>query len=549
LPAPVARVLDRVKRRDLTLALAEFPVLLVALLASVWLLQAVADRVFHLPWSARCVLLVLDVVGVLVLLERCVFRPWKRRLDRRGAALLVERGIPEFRSSLVSAVELTSPDADVSTRSRPLVARMIADVEERVESTEVVRQVVRPERLKKLLVRAVGPVAVASLLFALFQPISGLLLQRILLADVALPSATQIVSMTEDITVDEGGQIFLTAKATGEIPPEGKVVISYAAKPAETLPVARSDKSPDEFSLPMANIREGFTYRFLLNDGVGREHRVSVRFPPAIEGLKFTLTPPAYTGLPESELSPTALKLLEGSTLRIEGTSTKPLREGEFRIGGAAKVLPLKITTPDHLGFRAEVVVPGEGWKNLSLHLCSAEGVESLKDPVYPVELVRDRAPAVTIHTPKEEASTVIANDTVPIAFEIGDDFGIHTAKLVYKVFRVMPDGSTEEGADGEVPLVVPPGKATWKHSFTWNLALLMPQVSTGYSITFWIEATDQQVPTPSTGRSAERTLKIVSEQEKRLELLELLGQKATEIERLYEQQRSVNDRLEHSNP
>jgi hypothetical protein len=165
------------------------------------------------------------------------------------------------------------------------------------------------------------------------------------------------------------------------------------------------------------------------------------------------------------------------------------------------------------------------------------------------VELIRDRAPAVTIHTPKDEASTVIANDTVPIAFEVGDDFGIHSAKLVYRVFRVMPDGSTEEGGDGEVLLVVPTGRTTWKHFFSWNLGLLAPQVSTDYSITFWIEATDNHADTPATNRSAERTLKVISEQEKRLELVELLGQKAAEIERLYEQQRSVNDRLEHSNP
>jgi hypothetical protein len=549
LPAAVARVLDRVKRRQLAFALAEFPVLVVAGLATAWLLQAVADRVFHLPWSSRCVLLGLDVVGVFLLLERFVGRPWKRRLDRKGAALLIERGIPEFRSSLVSAVEFTSPGADVSTRSVPLVARLIAEVEERIESSEVVERVVRPDRLKKLLARAAGPMALALLLFAVFQPIAGLLLQRILLADVALPAATQVISVTQDITVDEGGQTVLTAKATGEIPPDGKMVISYAGKPAETLTVPRSDKSPDEFSLPMVNIREAFSYRFLLNDGTGEEHRVSVRFPPVAEGLKFVQVPPAYTGLPESELSPTALKLLEGSTLKVEGTSTRALREGELRIGGVAQSLALKIASTDHCGFSAEAAVPGEGWKNLSIHLCSAEGVESLKDAVYPVELIRDRAPAVTIHTPKDEASTVIANDTVPIAFEVGDDFGIRSVKLVYRVFRVMPDGSTEEGGDGEVPLVVPSGQTTWKHSFSWNLGLLMPQVSTGYSITFWIEATDNHADTPGTGRSAERTLKVVSEQEKRLELLDLLGQKATEIERLYEQQRSVNDRLEHSNP
>ena len=79
LPAQVARVLDQVKRRQLTLALAAFPVVLAAALASAWLLQAVADRVFHLPWSALFVLLVLDVLGVLVLLESFVIRLCVRR--------------------------------------------------------------------------------------------------------------------------------------------------------------------------------------------------------------------------------------------------------------------------------------------------------------------------------------------------------------------------------------------------------------------------------------------------------------------------------------
>ncbi|MEK7953579.1 DUF4175 family protein [Luteolibacter sp. Y139] len=548
LPATVARTLDRVRRRQLAFALALFPVLLVATLATAWLLQAVADRVFHLPWSARCVLLVLDVIGALILLDRFAVRAWKRRLNRKGAALLVERGIPDFRSALVSVVELTSPDADVSVRSRPLVARLISDVEERVSSAEVVRQVVRPDRLKKLLTRAVAPVALAALAIVLCQPLSGLLVQRILLADVALPAATQVVSVTEDLTVDEGGQAILTANASGEIPPDGKVVISYAGRPAETVMVPRSDKSPDEFSLPMANLREGFSYHFLLNDGVGREHQVSVRFPPVAEGLKFVQVPPAYTGLSESELTPTSLKLLEGSTLRIEGTATRPLRAGELRIGGVAQALPLTIEA-DRRSFRAEVAVSSEGWKSLGIHMTSNEEVESVKDPVYPVELVRDRAPAVTIHTPKDEASTVIANDTVPVSFEVSDDFGIHTAKLVYRVYRMMPDGSTEEGEEGQVPLAVPPGKTTWKHTFSWNLALLVPEVSTGYSITFSIEATDNHADAPRIGRSAERTLKVVSEQEKRLELLELLGQKAAEIERLYEQQRSVNERLQHSNP
>ena len=149
----------------------------------------------------------------------------------------------------------------------------------------------------------------------------------------------------------------------------------------------------------------------------------------------------------------------------------------------------------------------------------------------------------------RDETVTVIANDSMPIGFEANDDFELTSVTLFYRVFRLLPDGTTEEADTGKVPLHVPPGSRSWQHRFSWNLALLVPPVLTGYNIILWIEATDNNGIAPATGRSAERTIRVILEQEKRLELLELLGRKAAEIEQLYQQQHAINSHTEGSAP
>ncbi len=549
LPPALTHILDQVKRRHLLMNLAAFPVILVAAIASAWVAQALADRVFDLSWNARCALLVIDSIGVLWLLARFVLRPWQQRLDRIGAALLVERGIPEFRTALISAVELAAPTAEPPPQSRYLVERMVAEVAALATQSNVVARVIRTDGFKKLVARMSAPVAVALLLFGICQPTSGLLVRRILLSRDAFPAKTSVADITRDVRVDEGGEAILAARATGEIPADGRLVVTHQGRPPEIIPVTPTTAGAADFTQSVKNIRESFSYHFELNDGVGLEHNVMVRFPPSPKTLHFVEVPPAYTKLPRLELSPTSLKLLEGSTLHIDGTASKDLRGGQVRINGVENPVQLTVDFSDQKQFSVNIPVPGSGWKSLSLHLEGADGDGSVGDPEYPIELRRDRPPTVTLTQPKDEIVTVIANDTVQIGFEANDDFELVSANMFYRVYRLLPDGGTEESGAGRIALKVPLGQREWKHAFPWNLALLVPPVTTGYDIIIWIEATDNNGIAPATGRSAERTIRVISEQEKRLELLDLLGRKAAEIEQLYDQQRAINSHMETATP
>ena len=91
-----------------------------------------------------------------------------------------------------------------------------------------------------------APVAVALLLFGVCQPTSGLLVKRILLSREAFPAKTTVVDVTADVQVDEGGEASLTARATGEIPPDGRLVVTHLGRPPEIIPVTPSTAGADD---------------------------------------------------------------------------------------------------------------------------------------------------------------------------------------------------------------------------------------------------------------------------------------------------------------
>ena len=355
------------------ISLAEFPLFLSAAIATAWSLQGIADRIFDLPWPTRCGLLALDGLGVLWLVGRCIVRPWRQRLSREAAALLVERGIPEFRSSLISAVELSDPQAHLLPQSLPLVERLLENATAQALTSDVVSRVLPPDRLKSLACRMGWPVVTALVLFFACLPISGLVCRRILLSREVFPARTVVGSVTADICVDAGGEATLTARAKGVIPHIGKLVIVRSGSAPEIIPLNAATPLSDEFTQVVRNIRQPFIYHFELNDGVGTSHLLSVHYPPVLKDIHFTQIYPTYTGLPETVMSPTSMKLLEGSILRIDVTASKQLHAAMVRINRADDPVIAKFTNPEETAFSAELPIPAANWKSISVHL---EGIE-----------------------------------------------------------------------------------------------------------------------------------------------------------------------------
>lgn len=547
LPEGLARILDGVRQRYLAVRIAEFPVLLVAMIALAWVLQATADRWLELSWGVRAALLALDGIAVLALLWVFLIGPLRERLDRRKAALLIERSMPRFKTSLISAVEFSEGGGEYPQGSRSLVEQLLKDTAEEVGKEDVVRGVVRPDRLKRFAKWAIAAVVIAIGCFIWALPLSPLLVKRVLLSNADFPDETKVVTASGDLVIIAGTDANLSAKAEGMIPPSGRLIVIHPNGNTETIPVSPSRTEEGVFQYPVRNVRESFRYRFELHDGIGAEHQVAVRVPPTLQNIKFLQIYPKYTGLAEKEMSPASLRLLAGSKLRIEATGSEALESAVLEIKGADAPLPLTVAGNEKTEVKTELTVPGTGWKSMSVHLVSAAGEVSANDPVYRVDLVIDRLPTVVVTEPKKETLTVIAGAKVPFRFKISDDFGIKRAFLAYRVFRPSVGGSLEAAEEGELPIHFDGAEKSFSRTLDWDLSRLVPAVTVGSRINCWIEVEDNNPAKNSAStKSAEKTILIVSEEQKRMELLELLGERAKDIERLYELQRGMNEKTDN---
>ena len=548
LPARLARTLDEVRQRLLMIKIAEFPLLLLAFLALAWLFQATADRLLNLSWGVRAFFLTLDLAAALALLWFFVIIPVRKRMDRKKAALFVERSLPQFRTSLISAVELSEKNAEFPAGSHALVVKLLNDTTRQAAKINIVKKVVLTKHLERL-AKYTTVACVVSIGIAIYAwKVSPALLQRIFLSQVPIPAATQVISMTRDMSVVAGTDAVLTAKAEGKPATSGRLVIKLSGSKPQIIPVSPLRTENGVFQYTVRNIREPFGYHFEFNDGVGREHRVQVKVPPSIASIKFTQIYPKYTGLKDAEMPASNLRLLQGSKLNIEAAASEVILNAALKIEDLGTTLPLRISGTSGTEFKAEITVPETGWKSLSIPLENTRGGTSVNDPVYRVELIKDRPPLAQITQPRKEAITVVAGAKLPLIFKVSDDFGIKRVALVYQIFRTNVSGTLEMAEKGEIPVNFEATEKSVLRTIEWDLARLVPPVSIGCRISCWIEAEDF-APRPGAGptRSSEKEIGIISEEQKRMELLEQMGERAKDIERLYDLQKEMNERTNQS--
>jgi hypothetical protein len=541
--------LRSVARRHLKINVGYFPAMLVAVLSIAWLLQAGADRYLRLAWGIRCCLLGLDVAIVLALVWRYVVMPVRERLDRRKAALLVERAMPEFDSSLISAVDFCATSERFAGRTPAMLEKFLEQVSERVRQRNLALQVISARPLQ-ICTRWAG-VALAVLLLGIGAAgwkMSSLLGQRIFLSHTPLPGDTELAGLSGDFMVEAGADATLAVQATGVVPPAGSLVITTLAGESSTLPVSLSRSGGQGiYRYVVKNVREPFHYQFRINDGTSPESRVTVNIPPTLRSIHFVQTYPDYTHLPSTVMSPGNLRLLEGSKLKIEGVASEALGKATLVIKGDDTSAPF-VLAADPANFSVELPVPPTGWKSMSVKLETPDGRVSSNEPVYRVDLITDRPPTVGLTLPKKDRITVVPGAKVGFAYRVSDDFGLRSLDLHYRVFRPGVSGVLTPMEERSMPIPFDSALKSASGTTIFDLGNLIPTVTPGCSINCWVEAQDSRPGSPP-GKtlSKEKVVAIVSEEEKRVELLDLMQQRAKDIERLSEQQRGMNEKSDGS--
>ncbi len=491
-----------------------------------------ADWWFEFPRTVRAVLLAGWLAALLVGIWKWGIRPLRSLPRGDRLALYIERAAPSLRSRLISFAQLKSqltssslgsdadgPSGSLDSAATAFVLRLQADTA-RAAGTLDPRTLVPVDSVRRLAWRSL-PILVGVVVWFLYAlPTSGLLLRRAWLDEVPVPRKTRLLEVTGPLTVGRGDEVTVRARVEGVIPAAGVLEMRHGSGRVQRVPLDRDAAVTGGFARTLPGVATSFRYRLRLHDAESDEFEVRVLPRPVLTNLTLVQVWPAYSGRPELERRPGELSLLLGSRLRLEGQANRPLSNAVLRLGGLDRAVEATLDPSHAQTVRLEIPIDDPRLDSLMIELRDREGIGSRDSAVYAVEVVPDRPPQVRLVQPVRREELATRRGMILVAFEAEDDVGLGGVGLCHQ-----PAGDTN-AVPARIELELEPDAgASIRRRVEWRVDSIKPLPAEGAMIEFWIEASDRNdVGGPGVGRSEKYLLRVVSEAEKRADLLARAG-------------------------
>jgi len=541
LPKAIGQRLNALASRVLHVSWAEGLLWFVAAFCGLLILQGTLDWVFDLPRLVRFLFVIADLTILGFILFRFGIQPWRRRLTPDEAALYAERHWPDLRSSLISAVQL----ARKPNGSEDIVKALLDDMAGRIAKLDL-RVAVQRKQLVKLIIPSVLLAITTGGLVVALAPESHILLKRMALSGIPLPTETIVTAVSRDFSISVGETIELSARAVGVIPRSGRVEVTYEGRKPQTITVSPKAASPDVFSLQIPNIQQPLRYRFYLNDGRGEPWKVALLHPPAVREIKFEITYPPYTGMPPAQPSAGGLTLVAGSELKVTGRASQPLKSARAVLTGKDRPLEMKPEGAGRTDFNAQLVFPSAGPEGLLLELRNDLDIVSRNNTVYAIEVMPDKPPEIEYAEGQPEKASLVAGQNPRLRFEVRDDFKIQQVALLVQQTNTLGEGEEPDPDKAtRIPIPMAQADAGLTFDFEWSMPSNNVDWREGNTFTYWIEAVDNNdVTGPGRFHTSPREWSVVSLQTKREELSEQLRKHAESIKDLSGAQENLRNRI-----
>lgn len=539
-PSPLLQAkLDSLRRRLVVVTASTEGMRSVCLVLILMAAGIVLDFWLDLPWAVRAVLLVGISAAACSMVALKIVLPLLHQPDDDALALMVEKERGQFHSRLISAIQLTRPGALQAGAAPSLVAALVEEAERLAKPLDFASVV--PTRA----LRKTGAWTGALLLGALVAVISGGqdardLLKRAFLSNTPVPRKTRVSVVDGNKVIGRGDSVVIEATASGVVPASGMLKVKSFIRRGQEFVLPRATNSPNRFLLPIENVQQSFDYGVRLNDADSPTYSVKVLPRPAITRIECAETFPAYTGLPKARRTLGDLTVLAGSRLHLHGAATKKLKQANVKLEGLDRTLPLTISTDDPKQFQGEIPIPAKGLTGFSVLMTDTDGMESRDSTLYHVEVLPDKAPTVRLTSPERKEELVTRQGILLVGFNAVDDFRIAKARICYRVGE-KDDAevrATELDLTGtESPRV--------QRRFEWKMADLTALVAYGTRVEFWVEVEDNNdITGPGRGASEHQLARIVTDDEKRADLLNRAGDYLGTINDMAGDQEKLNENL-----
>lgn len=529
--------LAAVRRKHVGVAAATGAAMAVGAFVILIAISMLLDWWLDFPLAMRVVTLVGTFLVVGYIVWKFIFTPLCNQPDDDTVALAVERHFPQFRSRLISSIQFPRPHV-IPVGAASSLARMTILETETLAAPMDFTDVVQTNELQKIGMWSVAVLALGLFAFMYGGEVSRDLLKRAFLSSTPVPRHTRVELIGGDCIVGRGDAVKIEAFARGVVPRAGKLVVKSSG--IRTMEYAMEKDKEGRFARTLENVQQTFTYTVQLNDGVTKSHVVTVVPRPSAANVVCEQIYPAYTKLPNAKRPLGDLTLLAGSKLRVAATATTNVTKAFIRLVGLSNDIPTQVDAKNTRELRGEFTVPPKGLTGFSIEMTDTGGMESRDSAVYRIDVVPDRAPKVKITYPDRKEELVTRYAILDVGFEASDDFQISKARLRYKV------GEAEDAEIKNIDLEVGTNVVhEMRNRYEWKIRDFQPPLAEGTRIEFWLEMEDNNdVTGPGIGSTEHQLIRVVSEAEKRADLLNRAGDFLGTINDVTGDQEKLNLRL-----
>jgi hypothetical protein len=513
--------------------------------------QMALDWLVNLNVFLRALLLAGDLALLVFFVRRRLLPLLTRPQSLETSALMVEKHYPRLRGKIIAAVQLSQPSF---TRDSPELVQAIQQSADLQTAAMNFGDIVPTKGLRRRLGIAFWVTATFLGLLILFRPGSLALLERVFLIPAKVPRKTEVICLSGDKTIPAGESVLLEAQARGIVPSHGRVTVVDDSGRIQEITLDPEKDHSDRFSLKIDRVEHPLSYTIVLGDGSAGPYQVTTVPRPNVTTIDCVQVYPAYTGLPEAKRTVGNLALLAGSKLKIHALANAKVVKASLKLVGIDQTLPLTISGDKGSELTGEIDIPAEGLTGFSLQLTNEAGVSSGDETQYRIDLIPDHPPSIQLTYPErlEELFTLKAKPE--IAYAASDDYGLAKVTLCY---RFVQDADLTANTDDTAPAVPPPPATrvameigtdkplTLKNRYVLDLAAIKPPITEGMTIEYWMEAEDaNNITGPGVGASEHHVIKVVSEAEKKAEIMNRFMDDASVMTEMEARERTLNEDL-----
>ena len=508
---------------------------LITLLTSLLFLDLLAD----LEIETRSLLLFSIITLTAILIIWSLFSLITKWKNDETLALEIERKNKDFDSRLISSIQFAKRKAKFPENApMSMVHNMILETKDVSKKFNFLK-VVNPKALTR-----------ATLIFFVIIITSGIwaysekdnipiLVKRALGEQIEIPRDTIIVEEPNISRVGIGDNIQMTfkvkSKKTSEL--KANLNVDYNSGRKITVPLERTENEPDTYIGTIEDVPESFSFDAQIDDAKTKTSSVTAIERPTIKNISATQVYPEFTKQSPTNHVPGDFTFFPGSEVTINIESSKDLDSGNLKFLGLDNQMPLSVNEANKKEGVAKIKIPSQSLSGFSVSLTDSEEMDSKNNAIYKISLLTDLPPEIRITYPKRSEELVTRKATLLIKYEAIDRFGVNSINLKYK---------REENEIVTIPLMKEEtAKKQISDSYEWNLGSLKTGLSEGDQIEYWLEASDQNISGLNISSSEKLSLKVVTPEEKRADLLGRTSDALGSVDEATNDQENLNKDLE----